>query len=297
VFIKSLAWEIKCRFRLEIKIWNLKFEIWKISKNRPDLPSPWSILGFQNFCAISKICALWNIPLSFLYREYWGLIQCFLLLYAFHCATNECLFSSSPSVMPASWSPGPRTPLPKMCLPVWAVPHVAGTLKSVQASVYSAYSLPFHHKSWMKIFYLVIFKPFIIFFCMWPYYAPFFDFISVRDLKCHISVNSQPIDLEFNLGAYIYIKNLSWDQGDICNNWSSCIAEYITCGFKLTYGPAVQLLPLAMVSSKLHHKFRAPINHSTGGACTVLRYFCTPPCAIAIWWCKSVKSGGSKLES
>ena len=106
-------------------------------------------------------------------------------------------------VMPASMSPGPRTPLPKMCLPVWAVPHVAGTM---QTSVYSAYSLPFHHKLWMKIFYLVLFKSFIIVFCqcMWPCYATFFGFISVWDSKCHISVNSQPIDLKFNLGAYIY---------------------------------------------------------------------------------------------
>ena len=53
--------------------------------------------------------------------------------------------------------------------------------------------------------------------------------------------------------AIISAQNLFWDQGDIFNNGSSCIAEYITCGFKLTYGPVVLLLPLAMVSSNLHN--------------------------------------------
>ena len=48
-------------------------------------------------------------------------------------------------------------------------------------------------------------------------------------------------------------QNLFWDQGNICSNGSSCIVEYITCGFKLTYGPVVLLLPLAMVSCNLHN--------------------------------------------
>ena len=75
------------------------------------------------------------------------------------------------------------------------------------------------------------------------------------------------------VGCIIGAQHVFWDQGDICNNGSNCIAEYITCGFKLTYGPVVLLLPLATVSSNFHNRFRALVYHSTGGACTVLRYF------------------------
>ena len=108
--------------------------------------SPWSILGFQIFCAISNFCALWNIPLSFLYRQYWGLLQCFLSLYSFLCATNECLFSSSPSVMPGyacQHEPGtPNTTSQNVFTSLGS----ATCGWNMQTSVYSAYSLPFHHK-------------------------------------------------------------------------------------------------------------------------------------------------------
>ena len=185
--------------------------------------SPWSILGFQNFRAISKIRVLWNIPLSFLYRQHWGLLQCFLSLYAF---MNECCFRQvlRLCLVPASWSPGPRTPLPKMCLPVWAVPHVAGNLK---ASVYSAYSLPFHHKLLMKIFYLV-FSSLLLFSFACDLAMP--HFLICWDSKCHISVNSQPIDLKFNLGAYVCILSLCW-QGDKSIWW---ITHLFATGSDLT---------------------------------------------------------------
>ena len=59
----------------------------------------------------------------------------------------------------------------------------------------------------MKIFYLVLFKSLLLSFVSACDLAMphFFGLISARDSKCHISVNSQPIDSEFNLGAYIYV--------------------------------------------------------------------------------------------
>ena len=45
-----------------------------IPRGLPWPQSPWSILGFQNFRVISKDRVLRNIPLSFSYRQYWGLL-------------------------------------------------------------------------------------------------------------------------------------------------------------------------------------------------------------------------------
>jgi len=101
-------------------------------------------------------------------------------------------------VMPASMSPGPRTPLPKMCLPVWAVPHVAGTLKSVQTSVYSAYSLPFHHKLWMKIFYLVLFKSLLL------------SFVSACDLAMPHFLVSFQFEIQ-NVISQSILNQLTWN--------------------------------------------------------------------------------------